>query len=60
MVLSELAGWGLIVLGLFFIIAFPGIQSGFGRGYMPDEFANMIILIGLILLGVGIFLVVKT
>ena len=60
MVLSNLTGWLLIVTGLFFVIAFPGIQSGYGRGYMPDEFAQVIILIGFIMIGVGIFLVVKT
>ncbi len=60
MVLSKLVGWALVIAGLFFVIAFPAIQSGWGRGYMPDEFATVIIFIGILMIGAGIFLLVKT
>ncbi|MBU5537140.1 MAG: hypothetical protein QW818_03400 [Candidatus Aenigmatarchaeota archaeon] len=58
MVIQKIFGWGLVLVGLFFIIALPGM--GPGRGYMPDEFARVIILIGIIFVGVGIFLLVKS
>lgn len=65
MVLQKIFGWVLILAGLFFIIAMPGIMSGPGKrgpggGYMPEEFAMTTILIGLVMLGVGIFLFVKS
>ena len=61
MVLQKIFGWVLTLVGLFFIIAMPGIATGGpGRGYMPDEFARFIILIGFVLTGVGIFLIVKS
>ncbi|MBI1979021.1 MAG: hypothetical protein HYS62_03110 [Candidatus Aenigmarchaeota archaeon] len=66
MVLQRIFGWLLVFAGLFFIIALPGIMSGPGKyggsggGYMPGEFAHTIVLIGLVLLGVGIFLLVKS
>ena len=55
MVLGKLWGWVLILAGLFFIIAMPSI-----RDYMPEKFQNSTILVGLVLLGVGIFLLVKS
>ena len=62
MVLTKLWGWVLILTGLFFIIALPSIQSGprGTGGYMPEPFHNSLVLIGLILVGVGIFLLVKS
>lgn len=66
MVLQKIFGWLLVLAGLFFIIALPGIMSGPGKfgtpggGYMPTEFATTTVFIGLILLGVGIFLIVKS
>lgn len=63
MVLQKIFGWLLIFTGLFFVIALPGMTtSGPGKwsGYMPDYFARTIILIGIILTGIGIFLVVKS
>ncbi len=66
MVLQKIFGWLLVFAGLFFIIAMPGIMSGPGKrfgpggGYMPEEFAMTTILIGVVLLGVGIFLLVKS
>jgi len=58
MVLQKIFGWLLILAGLFFVIALPGI--GPGRGYLPDEFTRVFIVIGIILVGVGIFLLVKS
>ena len=61
MVLQKIFGMVLILVGLYFVIALPGMSTG-GPGtgsYMPDSFARVIILIGLILTGVGIFLLVK-
>ena len=66
MVLQKIFGWVLVLAGLFFVIAMPGIMSGPGKhdtpggGYMPAEFAHTTVLIGLIMLGVGIFLLVKS
>lgn len=66
MVLQKIFGWLLVLAGLFFIIALPGIMSGPGKhgtpggGYTPAEFAHTTVLIGLIMLGVGIFLLVKS
>lgn len=66
MVLQRIFGWLLILTGLFFVIAMPGIMSGPGKhgtpggGYMPSEFAHTTVLIGLIILGAGIFLLVKS
>ena len=61
MVLSKIFGWVLILAGLFFVIALPGIQSGprGTGGYMPEPFHNSIVFIGFVLLGLGIFLLVK-
>jgi hypothetical protein len=61
MVLSKIFGWVLILLGLFFIVALPSIQSGprGTGGYMPEPFHNSIVFIGVVLVGVGIFLLVK-
>lgn len=55
MVLAKLWGWVLILAGLFFIIAMPSM-----RDYMPEKFQNSTILIGVIMLGAGIFLLVKS
>jgi len=61
MILQKIFGWILVLVGLFFVIALPGIAtSGPGRGYMPDEFTRVVIVVGLILTGVGIFLLVKS
>ena len=62
MVLSKLFGWVLVLAGLFFIIAMPSIQSGpkGTGGYMPEHFQYSIIFIGLVLTGIGIFLLVKS
>lgn len=61
MVLQRIFGWILVLAGLFFVIALPGIATGGpGRGYMPDEFQRVVIVIGLVLIGVGIFLLVKS
>ena len=67
MVLQKIFGWLLILSGLFFIIALPGIMSGPGKysgspggGYTPAEFSHATVFIGLILLGAGIFLLVKS
>lgn len=51
MVIGKIFGWVSLISGIFFIVAMPSIKE-----YMPDEFARSIILIGLILVGVGIFL----
>lgn len=61
MVLQKIFGWVLVLAGLFFVIALPGIATGGpGRGYSPDEFTRVLIVIGLILIGIGIFLLVKS
>lgn len=61
MVLSKILGWILTLVGLFFVVALPGMATGGpGRSYMPDEFARSIVVIGLVLMGIGIFLLVKT
>jgi len=61
MVFEKILGWILTLVGLFFIIALPSMATGGpGRGYMPDEFARSIVLIGIILTGVGIFILIKT
>ncbi|MBI2546832.1 MAG: hypothetical protein HYW23_00085 [Candidatus Aenigmarchaeota archaeon] len=62
MVLQKLFGWILILTGLFFVVALPGMNTSTpGRGgYMPDEFASVIIVIGLAIIGVGIYLLVKS
>jgi len=61
MVLQKIFGWILTLVGLFFVIALPGIATGGpGRGYMPDELTRVVVVIGLILTGVGIFLIVKS
>ncbi|MBI2542648.1 MAG: hypothetical protein HYW24_00460 [Candidatus Aenigmarchaeota archaeon] len=57
MVFTRLLGWGLIITGLFFAVAMPAVGK---QGYMPDTFANSIVLIGAVLTGIGIYLVVKT
>lgn len=60
MVLQKIFGWILVLVGLFFVIALPGIATGGpGRGYMPDQFTRIVILVGAVILGVGIFLLVK-
>lgn len=62
MVFQKIFGMMLILVGLYFVIALPGMTTG-GPGpgsYMPDSFARVIILIGLILTGIGIFLLVKS
>ena len=54
MVLTRLYGWLLIFAGWFFVIAMPSI-----RQYMPEKFQNSTVLIGLVMLGIGIWLLVK-
>ncbi len=61
MVWQKIFGMGLILTGLYFIIALPGMTTG-GPGsgsYMPDSFARVIILAGIIMTGIGIYLLVK-
>lgn len=61
MVFQKIIGWILVFVGLFFVIGLPGMATGGpGRGYMPDEFARVIILIGLVLTGIGVYILVKT
>lgn len=56
MVFRKLIGLLLVMTGLYFVIALPGIGQ---ISHMPESFARVTILIGLILTGVGIFLMVK-
>lgn len=61
MVFLKILGLILVLVGVYFVIALPGMTTSTpGRGsYMPDEFARVIILVGIILTGIGIFLLVK-
>ncbi|MBI2545369.1 MAG: hypothetical protein HYW22_02095 [Candidatus Aenigmarchaeota archaeon] len=61
MVWDKILGWILTLVGLFFIVAMPGMGTGGpGKGYQPVEFGNSFVLIGIILTAIGIFLIVKT
>lgn len=55
MVVGRLVGWLLILVGLFFIIAMPSM-----RNYMPDKFQHTVIWVGVVILGIGIFVLVKS
>ena len=61
MVWEKILGWILTLVGLFFIVAMPGTTtSGPGQNYQPIEFSRAFVLIGIIMTGIGIFLIVKT
>lgn len=57
MVLGKLLGILLTIVGLYFVIALPGISQ---ISHMPEKMARSVVLIGLILTGIGIFLIVKS
>jgi hypothetical protein len=53
MIIQRIFGWISIIVGLSFIILFPSSWSRF----TPPKFTHAAILIGIFLIGLGIFLV---
>lgn len=57
MVFMKLLGILLALVGLYFVIALPGISQ---ISHMPEKMGRSVILIGIILTAVGIFIAVKS
>jgi len=49
--LHKLLGLGFIVMGLYLIIGFPFLDK-----YQPEGMARIATIIGILLIGIGIFL----
>jgi Co/Zn/Cd efflux system component len=49
--MQKIIGMGMIILGLSMIIFFPMIDK-----YQPEEMSKAVAIIGIILTGIGIFL----
>jgi hypothetical protein len=50
-VLQKIVGAGMFLLGLAMVIGFPSMPE-----YTPDAMTNAAVIIGLILIGIGIYL----